>query len=112
MARPPVKAQEIASALAAQIRAGELQDGSWLPAERQLAETHHVVRSVARHALEILGSEGLAVQEPKAGWRVKHADDSSDLRAELGAIRERLDAMNARLTAVEQRSGLGAESIG
>lgn len=99
--------------LAAQIRAGELQDGTWLPPERQLAETHHVVRSVARNALEILGNDGLAVQEPKAGWRVKRAaGESVDLRAELSAIRERLDAMNARLAAVEAQSGLRTDSVG
>jgi DNA-binding FadR family transcriptional regulator len=104
MPRPPVKAQELADELAARIRAGELAAGSWLPAERQLAAAHHVVRSVARQALHMLGSIGMAEQTPGSGWRVAGDLDTSDVRAELLAIRDRLDRINARLVAIEQRT--------
>jgi DNA-binding transcriptional MocR family regulator len=70
MARPPAKAQRLADALSDQIRSGQLPAGTWLPAERQLADTHRVGRSTVRHALQMLCNTGLVEAVPGTGNRV------------------------------------------
>lgn len=51
--------QQIADALAGLIRAGSLQPGSLLPAERILCETFEISRMTLREATRVLESEGL-----------------------------------------------------
>lgn len=113
MAKPPVKAQELASVLAAQIRAGEIEAGAWLPSERQLAEIHRVGRSTARQAVQMLADSELVNLAAGSGAQVRgsarveiHPDDgAADVRGELAAIREQLGEMNARLLAIEIHTG-------
>jgi DNA-binding GntR family transcriptional regulator len=116
MARPPVKAQQLADELGAQIRSGELSAGAWLPAERQLAETYVVGRSTVRQAIQMLVDAGLVEALSGAGNRVYGhttaitvddsagaVDDVALVLKELQAIRGELRKVNARLTAIEER---------
>jgi DNA-binding FadR family transcriptional regulator len=112
MAKPPVKAHELASALADEIRRGDLAAGSWLPSERQLAETRHVGRSTARQAIQMLAEMGFAESQSGSGARVRsdvlprQSDGNDpDVRHELGAIREQLNQITARLGAIEANTG-------
>lgn len=75
MARPPAKAQRLADALSDQIRSGQLPAGTWLPAERQLADTHRVGRSTVRHALQMLCHTGLVEAVSGTGHRIIPADE-------------------------------------
>ena len=104
MARPPVKAQEIADALATAIRKGEVLPGAWLPPERQLAEDHGVSRGTARQAAQILADAGLVELVPGSGARVR-GGAATDVREELAAVRRLLQESEARLAAIEKRLG-------
>lgn len=111
MARPPLKAQELADTLAAAIRAGEVLPGSWLPPERELAEAHGVSRGTARQAAQLLTETGLVEFVPGSGTRVRPAvsrrasDEPVDVRAELAAVRRLLLESEARLAAIEKHLG-------
>jgi DNA-binding GntR family transcriptional regulator len=112
MAKPPVKAQQLAAELTARIRSGDLAPGAWLPPERQLSDDYGVVRSTVRQAVQILADAGLVEQKPGAGAQVL-ADDVGDagetttVRDELVAIREELSVMNERLSVIEARGRSG-----
>lgn len=71
MAKPPARAEGVADEIANQIELGTLPAGAWLPPERELAETHGVVRSTVRRALDILAVRGLVVRHEGAGVRVR-----------------------------------------
>lgn len=107
MARPPVKAQQLADQLAQEIEAGEISPGSWLPAERQLAEHHGYGRSTARQAIQRLVEMGLVEQIPGSGARVRDQEPSPVANAHLDEglrqVRDELREINARLTAIETR---------
>ena len=113
MARPPVKAQELADGLADRIRSGELAAGAWLPSERQLAETHGLGRSTVRQAAQILADGGLIELVAGSGARVRPLGESADedMRGELQRVRRRLDEMEARLAAVEAHFGHPASDV-
>ena len=71
------KAEEIAARLRQKIADGTLQAGTRLASERDLSRESGVSRMTARHALEILESEGLVARYPGRGTFV-------------GGIRERV----------------------
>lgn len=106
MARPPVKAQQLADELAEQIAGGELPPGTWLPAERSLAEQHGVSRSTARQAIQALVNQGLAEHVAGSGAKITANTGSAepehlDVRHELTAIHDQLRKINLRLGAIE-----------
>ncbi|MPZ67855.1 MAG: GntR family transcriptional regulator [Pseudonocardiaceae bacterium] len=109
MARPPVKAQQLADQLAREIEAGEISAGSWLPAERQLAEHHGYGRSTARQAIQQLVEMGFVEQVPGSGARVRGREssgtDDAHLDDGLRQVRDELREINARLMAIEARLG-------
>ena len=98
MAKPPVKAQQLADLLAERIRAGELAAGEWLPSERQLAESHDVGRSTARQAVQILADNGMVESVSGSGARVKASQNdaqpgaigAAEMHGALEAIHEEL----------------------
>src|SRR6478609_2421029 len=106
MSKPPVRAQELAAQLTAQIERGELPAGSWLPSERQLAETHAVGRSTARAAVQSLADLGLVQLVAGAGAQViQHTDLTGDeLRQTLSQINDRLGNIDRRLANLEAAS--------
>jgi GntR family transcriptional regulator len=109
MAKPPVKAQQLAEQLGDLIRSGEYQPGQWLPSERQLVETYGAVRSTVRQAIQMLADAGLVERQEGAGARVLAVPaapvlDAAAVHGELTAIRAELQEMNARLRALEERA--------
>lgn len=111
MARPPIKAQELADALAAQICAGEYAPGSWLPSERQLAEANGVSRATTRQAAQILMEGGLIELVAGSGARVlaktlrPAPGATKSVSEEIAAMRRLLQEFDARLAAIEDRLG-------
>lgn len=61
----------LADHIASRIAAGELEPGSRLPGERQLAEEHGVALGTARRALQELRDRGLVVTLPSKGSYVR-----------------------------------------
>src|SRR3954470_10025095 len=88
MSKPPVRAQELAAQLTAQIERGELPAGSWLPSERQLAETYAVGRSTARAAVQALADLDLVQLVAGAGAQVAQRPEltGGELRQTLRQI--------------------------
>lgn len=110
MPKPPVRAHELAAQLAAQIRAGEPAPGSWLPSERQLAETHAVSRTTARAALQNLAELGLVRVVPGSGVQVQAAAEGvaePEMQRMLDRISVQLDEIKTRLARLEAAAGNG-----
>lgn len=111
MAKPPVKAQQLAGELEERIRSGEWKPGDWLPSERQLAEAYNAGRSTVRQAVEMLAAAGLVEPVAGSGARVRAASsaplvlDAGAVQAQLDAIQAELRRVNDRLTAIEERGG-------
>ena len=103
MSKPPKIAQELAAQLTAQIEQGELPTGSWLPSERQLAETHAVGRSTARAAVKYLADLGLVQLVAGSGAQVLQRSELADgeLRQTLRHINDRLGDIDRRLANLE-----------
>jgi DNA-binding FadR family transcriptional regulator len=100
MAKPPVKAKQLADALAERIRSGDLADGDWLPSERDLAAQHAVGRSTVRLALTMLAGVGLVDDLGTEGVRVRSGAPRS--RSE-GLESARLEDLESRVRVVEER---------
>jgi DNA-binding GntR family transcriptional regulator len=116
MAKPPVKAQQLAGELAERIRSGEYATGSYLPAERQLAETYSTSRGTVRQALAQLAADELIEWPEGSAARVLPAiagrtERAADVAEQLEAIRAELREVNSRLSAIESR-GDAANSTG
>lgn len=104
MAKPPVKAKQLANALAEQIRSGEFDAGGWLPSERDLAAQHVVGRSTVRRALSMLVEEGLAEDLGTGGMRVRSGGEQPQAVGGLkGTDSAKLQDLERRLRIVEER---------
>jgi DNA-binding GntR family transcriptional regulator len=113
MAKPPVKAQQLAGELAERIRSGEWKAGAYLPAERQLAESYATSRGTVRQALAQLAEDGLVERSEGSAARVRPAGEpleASTVAEELAAIRAELREVNSRLSAIEARGSDGAST--
>ena len=114
MAKPPVKAQQLAGELAERIRSGEWKAGAYLPAERQLAETYATSRGTVRQALAQLAADGLVDRVEGSAARVMPAAGESVIAAgvaeQLEAIRAELREVNSRLSAIEGRGETGSST--
>lgn len=88
MGKPPAKAQRITDDLAARIVAGDYPFGTWLPAERELAQLYGVDRSTVRRAVRLLAEQGLVTVVSGTGVRVQPAPgmqrDATDLTWQVG----------------------------
>lgn len=80
MPRPPVKAHDVAEALASSINDGILPAGGWLPPERDLATHYGVNRTTVRRAVALLAERGLVVHHAAAGTQVRPAARARDVR--------------------------------
>lgn len=110
MAKPPVKAHQLAAQLAEQISAGELPTGSWLPSERQLAETYEAGRSTVRQAIQVLINQGLVEEVAGSGRRImggprgQRDDDGPEISRQLAAIHDELRQIGTRLATIEEQT--------
>lgn len=115
MAKPPVKAQQLAGELAERIRSGEWPSGTYLPAERQLAESYGTSRGTVRVALAQLADDDLIAWPDGAAARVMpepagRAARAADVAEQLEAIRAELREVNNRLSAIEGRGEAGSST--
>lgn len=106
MARPPIKAQQFADLLAERISDGTLPPGTWLPAERNLAEEHKVGRSTVRQAVQLLVESGHVEHVPGSGAKITGVPTAAsavgaDARGDLAAIHNELRQITSRLDAIE-----------
>ena len=67
-------ADQVADALAAEVRSGRLSEGDRLPTESALAEQFGVSRTVVREAVKSLVAKGLLTTGPKVGTKVQPAE--------------------------------------
>ncbi len=63
-------AASLADILRADIRAGEILPGRYLPSERELSRERGIAKMTVRRALKLLEQEGLVSAEPRQGYRV------------------------------------------
>lgn len=112
MAKPPVKAQQLAEELGERIRSGEWKPGAWLPSERQIGATHGSSRGTVQRALEQLAAEGLVERSggssarvlPSMHWRdFGESDDPATVQQQIDAVRAELRRLGERLSAIETR---------
>jgi GntR family transcriptional regulator len=88
VAKPPAKAQRVTDDLAARIVRGEYSVGTWLPAERELAQMYGVDRSTVRRATRQLAEQDLVTVVSGMGVRVHQVPsvqrDATDLTQQVG----------------------------
>ncbi|KAA5829567.1 GntR family transcriptional regulator [Saccharopolyspora hirsuta] len=108
--RPPF--QQVADDLRAAIRNGVLPPGARLPKHAELAEEYGVAVGTVKSALGVLRNESLIASRQGEGSWVRQvlpeapaADtmDPSDTQGVLSEILNRLDEVNTRLAAIEER---------
>jgi GntR family transcriptional regulator len=93
MAKPPLKAQAVATALSDKIIDGSHPVESWLPSERELAEEYDADRSTIRRALGILEAQGLVTIHKGTGVQVRSRTEplvrrnASDVTQQVGSWR-------------------------
>lgn len=76
----------LAGILRAQIEAGDLPGGGFVPSERALARTHGVGNKTARRALKLLETEALVVSEDRRGYRVLARANDPDRSCPLAFV--------------------------
>jgi GntR family transcriptional regulator len=90
MPRRPVKAEQIADALAQRIAAGEFGARGWLPPLRDLAKAYNAVERTVTSGLALLAERGLVEIIPSKGTRVLTAvvqRDAGDITRQVGTWR-------------------------
>ena len=90
MPRRPVKAEQIADALAQRIATGEFGTRGWLPPLRELAKTYDAVERTVTSGLTLLAERGLVEIVPSKGTRVLTAAvqrDTGDITRQVGTWR-------------------------
>lgn len=85
MAPEPAGYREIAKALRAQIRTGELSPGARMLSEADLAATYGVAELTARRAMELLRREGLVVGRRGLPPRVRGEIEQQQVTIPRGA---------------------------
>jgi DNA-binding LacI/PurR family transcriptional regulator len=81
-------ATKLAASLEAEIGAGKLAGGTFLPTERELAEKHGIGRMTVRRALKSLEAGGLVAAEPRHGYRVMARSNAPELGCPLAYVLE------------------------
>ncbi len=61
---------ELADALRAEIEAGDIRAGRFMPSEREVSRARGVSKMTVRRAMKVLEGEGLITAEPRQGYRV------------------------------------------
>jgi GntR family transcriptional regulator len=97
--------QQVADALRAKIRAGELGEGDQLPSYAALMDEFGVSVTVARSAIAHLRSEGLvSTHQGKGAFVLPGAAEGAAARdTELTALRSELEALTQRVARLEAK---------
>ncbi|MET9020705.1 GntR family transcriptional regulator [Actinopolymorpha sp. NPDC004070] len=98
---------QIADDLRRQISAGRYRVGDKLPSLRALAETYNVAEPTVHSAIRDLQRAGILVSTSGRGTFVQAVPDaeapSGTAQPEVEALRTRVDELDRRLTAIEER---------
>ncbi|MBU2090572.1 MAG: FadR family transcriptional regulator [Alphaproteobacteria bacterium] len=86
LAKPPRLTDQIAQVLAQRIGEGELLPGERLPAEKDMAESFGVSRSVVREAVSMLKYDGLVETRQGSGVFVSSNPNTRSFRIESGLL--------------------------
>lgn len=100
-------AATLCSQLRQQILAGRLPAGDVLPSVRDLGRTHGLARNTVHRALKRLAAEGLAVAEPRSGYRVLAKGNGIERGCPLGVVLQAVESemvWHQRLMAQAQQS--------
>ncbi|WP_134717115.1 GntR family transcriptional regulator [Saccharomonospora xinjiangensis] len=104
--------QRVAEVIKGEIRTGTLSPGDRLPSHRAVAEKYGVALGTAQKALKLLEDDGWLTVTPSVGVFVSESmptentqgpGNLNDVRVELGELRQALDALTARVEALEAR---------
>lgn len=97
--------QQVADALRAKIRAGDLEEGDQLPSYAKLMDDFGVSVTVARSAIAHLRSEGLvSTHQGKGAFVLSGAAKAAGSRdTELVSLRSELEALAARVARLEAK---------
>ncbi|MFJ2029443.1 GntR family transcriptional regulator [Streptosporangium sp. NPDC087985] len=96
---------QIVDVLRGQIRAGSLPPGAALPSIAQLGERFDVSASVVKAAISVLRTEGLVIGQQGKGVFVRQvpaAAPADEVLEQLAAMRQTLQELGERLTALEE----------
>jgi DNA-binding FadR family transcriptional regulator len=102
---------ELFGRLEARIRSGELQPGSRLPTQREIAESENVSRTVVREAVARLAAQGLTVSRQGSGVFVSQAAEFRALqinRDELSELADVIKLLEIRLAVETEMAGFAA----
>ncbi|MCD0485625.1 GntR family transcriptional regulator [Streptacidiphilus sp. ASG 303] len=102
---PRPASQQVADAIRAEIRSGELAPGAKLPSVRDLAKRYTVAPMTAQSAVEILRGEGLVYTSPGRGSFVREQAEAPEPEhsPEYLAIKQHLDALDATVRDLSAR---------
>jgi hypothetical protein len=121
MQTPPY--QQLANDLRAEIEAGTIEAGSWLPAVRKLSETRGVAKGTVAAALRLLVDEGRLEAKPNKGFRVLQSpspvvlllDGAGRLRTldpgRLEVPRTQIEPVSTEVTAALDGTSVGEELL-
>jgi GntR family transcriptional regulator len=96
--------KQVAEALRAAIRAGDIKEGDPLPSYAEIQNQHGVSITVAREAIRQLRMEGLVASHQGKGVFVLPGARQAQLPPgdELAALRRDLEALTARVARLEK----------
>jgi GntR family transcriptional regulator len=99
---PRAAYEQIADDLRRQVKDGQIQVGTRLPSQRELAERYEVATGTLRAALDVLADEGLISRGSTRGTFVLKMPGDADASPEYQRITEQIAELTDRLTAVEE----------
>jgi len=89
---------EIANIVRDAIGDGEYEDGEQLPSRTELADRFSVSPMTVQNAMRILREEGVVATVPGKGVFARRGTAEPSIRAEIAAIKARLDRLEQHLT--------------
>jgi DNA-binding GntR family transcriptional regulator len=99
--RPPYL--QVAAAIAAAIRAGDLTPGEPLPAIAEIASRYGVAAGTVKRALAVLRNEGLIVTRHGIGSSVRREARSPSVPSDLEGLRAIVVDLAERVAVVERQ---------
>ena len=99
------KYENVAEAIRAKIRRGELHPGDMLPGNRVLADQHKVSLGTAQKAVHVLQSEGWLSTTPAVGVFVNEppteSPSAANLADQMASLKDALEQLTERVARLE-----------